>query len=339
MFSRSGLFVAALASTLCLASAAMAQEAPAALVDAARKEGRVVWYTSYVSPQLHDLVKKNFEKKYGIPVDLLNVRASELEERLRTEQAAGRFVADVIQHGQASITRLHRAGQVQEYGDVPNTVNMIEGQPAEKWEIGSLITGYSLMVNANMVSPEEEPKSWRDLLDPKWKGKMLVDDMRAVGGGFAVFSATMGHPEFGEEYHRALAKQDLVFTRDIGQSERRVARGEYPIWVPQVSVNIQGLKGLPVRVITPKEGVAYVRLDNAMLKNAPHPDAARLFMNYYISEENQLMIASMGMLPVIKGVQEKAPPEKRVLDGAKLMGTIHVETQAKWLALASEIYK
>ena len=322
MLSISRLLIAALAATVCLANAARAQEAPTALVEAAKKEGRVVWYTSYVSPQLHDLVKKNFEKKYGIPVDLLNVRASELEERLRTEQSAGRFMADVIQHGQASITRLFRAGQVQEYGDVPNTANMIEGQPAEKWEMGSLITGYAMMVNSNMVSSAEEPKSWRDL-----------------GGGFAGFAATMGHPEFGEEYHRALAKQDLVFTRDVGQSERRVARGEYPIWVPQISVNVQGLKGLPVRVITPKEGVAYVRLDHGMLKNAPHPNAARLFMNYYISEENQLMIASMGMLPVIKGVQEKVPPEKRVLEGAKLMGTIHVETQAKWLALAGEIYK
>ncbi len=339
MLKRSRLFVAALGAMLGLANAAMAQEAPAAMVEAAKKEGRVVWYTSYVSPQLHDQVKKNFERKYGIPVDLLNVRASELEERLRTEQAAGRFVADVIQHGQASITRLYRAGQEQEYGDVPNTANMIEGQPAEKWEMGSLITGYSIMVNSNMVTPEEEPKSWRDLLDPKWKGKMLVDDMRAVGGGFAFFSATMGHPEFGEAYHRALVKQDLVFTRDIGQSERRVARGEYPIWVPQVSVNVQGLKGLPVRVITPKEGVAYVRLDNGMLKNAPHPNAARLFMNYYISEENQLMVASMGLLSVTKGVQEKVPQDKRVMEGAKLMGTIHVETQAQWLNLASEIYK
>ena len=339
MFSKTRLFAAALAFTLSLGAAAHAQEAPAALVEAAKKEGRVVWYTSYVSPQLHDLVKKNFERKYGIPVDLLNVRASELEERLRSEQAAGRFVADVIQHGQASITRLFRAGQVQEYGDVPNTVNMIEGQSAAKWEIGSLITGYSMMVNANMVSPEEEPKSWRDLLDPKWKGKILADDMRAVGGGFALFSATMGHPEFGEAYHRALARQDIVFTRDIGQSERRVARGEYPIWVPQISVNIQGLKGLPVRVITPKEGVAYVRLDNGMLKNAPHPNAARLFMNYYISEENQLMVASMGLLSVTKGVQDKVPAEKRVMEGAKLMGTIHVETQAQWLGLASEIYK
>ena len=58
------------------------------------------------------------------------------------------------------------------------------------------------------------------------------------------------------------------------------------------------------------------------------------------NEQVSLVDAAMpGMLPVIKGVQEKAPPEKRVLEGAKLMGTIHVETQAKWLALASEIYK
>ena len=248
-------------------------------------------------------------------------------------------MADVIQHGQASITRLFRAGQVQEYGDVPNTANMIEGQPAEKWEMGSLITGYAMMVNSNMVTPAEEPKSWRDLLDPKWKGKILADDMRALGGGFAVFAALMDQPEFGEEFHRALAKQEIVFTRDVGQSERRVARGEYPIWVPQISVNVQGLKGLPVRVITPKEGVAYVRLDHGMLKNAPHPNAARLFMNYYISEENQLMVASMGLLSVTKGVQEKVPADKRVMEGAKLMGTIHVETQAKYLALSSEIYK
>ena len=335
--ARSSLY-AAFAAIL-LTGAAHAQESSAALVEAAKKEGRVAWYTSYVSPQLHEAVKKNFERKYGIPVDLLNVRASELEERLRTEQSAGRFIGDVIQHGQASITRLFRAGNVQEYGDVPNAANMIDGQAAEKWEMGSLITAYAMMVNSSLVKPEDEPKSWRDLLDPKWKGKILADDMRALGGGFAVFSATMGHKDFGEAYHRALAKQEPVFTRDVGQSERRVAHGEYPIWVPQISVNVQGLKGLPVRVIVPAEGVAYVRLDHGMLKNAPHPNAARLFMNYYVSEENQLLVGSMGLLSVTKGVQAKIPPEQRVMEGAKLMGTIHVETQVQWLALASEIYK
>ncbi len=334
--ARLAVFAIAAAAPL---AAPRAQEAPAALVEAAKKEGRVAWYTSYVSPELHAAVKKNFEAKYGIAVDLLNVRASELEERLRTEQSAGRFIGDVIQHGQASITRLFRAGNVQEHGDVPNAANMIDGQQAEPWEIGSLITGYAIMVNSNLVKPEDEPKSWRDLLDPKWKGKILADDMRALGGGFAVFSATMMHPDMGEAFHRALAKQDVVFTRDVGQSERRVARGEYPIWMPQVSVNVQGLKGLPVRVIVPREGIAYVRLDNGMLKNAPHPNAARLFMNYYVSEENQTLVGSMGLVPVTKGVAEKIPADRRVMENAKLMGTIRVETQAQWLTLASEIYK
>ena len=335
MFSKAFIFIAALAAS----APALAQEAPAALVEAAKKEGRVAWYTSYVSPQLHEAVKKNFERKYGVTVDLLNVRASELEERLRTEQAAGRFIGDVIQHGQASITRLFRAGNVQEYGDVPNAANMIDGQKAEPHEMGSLITAYAMMVNSSMVKPDEDPKSWRDLLDTRWKGKILADDMRALGGGFAVFSATMMHPDMGEAFHRALAKQEPVFTRDIGQSERRVARGEYPIWVPQISVNVQGLKGLPVRVVVPREGVAYVRLDHGMLKGAPHPNAARLFMNYYVSEENQMLVGSMGLIPVTKGVAEKIPAGQRVMEGAKLMGTIHVETQTRWLGLASEIYK
>ena len=311
----------------------------AALLAEAKKEGKVAFYTSFISPPLHAAVKAGFEKKYGIPVEVLNVRASELEERIRTEQGAGRFLGDVIQHGQASITRLFRGGFVQEHGGVPNQKNMIDGQPAEPHEIGSLITGYGIMVNANLVKPEDEPRSWRDLADPKWKGKILSDDVRALGGGFAFFSAAMGEPSLGEKFHRELARNALTFTRDVGQSERRVARGEYPIWIPQISVNVQGLKGLPVRMIVPREGLAYVRLDVGMLKNTPRPNAARLFMNYYISEEHQLVVGSMGLIPVVKGVAEKIPEGQRVFPGAKLMGTIHIETQVDWLKQANEIYK
>ena len=100
-------------------------------------------------------------------------------------------------------------------------------------------------------------------------------------------------------------------------SERRVARGEYPLWVPQISVNVQGLKGLPIRVIVPKEGVAYVRLDHGMLKNAPHPNAARVWMNYLVSKRGSSEMsksASYGTHPdatppSIPGFKFPAPSE------------------------------
>ncbi len=332
------LAVLALAATL-LTAHPRAQEVPAAVVDAAKKEGRVVWYTAFASPRSHESVIRGFEDKYGIKVELLNVRGSELMERVRTEQTVGRFTGDVVQTSEATASLMLDAGVIQPHGGVPNAARAIEGQQATATSVGSIINAFGITVNANLVLPADEPKSWRDLLSPRWKGKILSDDMRAAGGGFAMFSATMEGPGLGEAFHRAMAQQDIVFTRDVGQGERRVARGEYAVWIPQHSGNVSGLQGLPVRVLAPSEGVAYTRLDLAVLKNAPHPNAARLFMNHYLSDEIQLAVSSFGGIPVTRGVNEKLADGARVLERAKLMGTTRVATQDRDFKLANAIYK
>ena len=145
---------------------------------------------------------------------------------------------------------------------------------------------------------------------------------------------------FGKEFHEKLAAQKPVFSRDLANSERRVARGEFPLYLPFSLQNYNNLKGLPIKPIVPAEGRPYVRFDLAMLKNAPHPNAARLFMNHYLEPDSQLVFANAGYNPVIKGVVEKTLEEIRAAAGDQGDGHHRLpERQDAMLELAKQIYK
>jgi iron(III) transport system substrate-binding protein len=330
--------VAAMAVLWAMSLGAVAQEADdPALVAAAKQEGKLTFYTSFLGAPFHLAAIKSFEKKYGITVELLDVRASELRERLRTEQAAGRFIGDVIQNGAATMIRSQRDGELQPHGGIANTKRLSPLQPATDVLVPSYILAYGILVNTTKVKAEDEPKSWKDLLSPAWKDKILCDDMRAIGGGQVMFSVLQD--TFGRDYHEKLATQQPVFSRDVGNDERRVARGEYPMRIPQLFSNTTVLKGLPVKLVIPQEGVPYIRFDMALLRNAPHPNAARLFINHYLSDEVQLIYANAGLIPVVPTAEGAVKEEMRALTGAKLLGTTNVDTQDAMLALAKEIYK
>jgi iron(III) transport system substrate-binding protein len=323
---RAGLHVIATIVLLgAMSLGAMAQEVDdPELVAAAKKEGKLIFYTSFLGAPFHLAAIKSFEKKYGITVELLDVRASELRERLRTEQAAGRFIGDVIQNGAATMIRSQRDGELEPHGGIANAKRLAAAQPATDVLVPSYILAYGILVNTAKVGGEDEPKSWKDLLDPAWKDKILSDDMRALGGG---------------QVHEKLAAQQPVFSRDVGNDERRVARGEYPLRIPQLFSNATLLKGLPVKLVIPVEGVPYIRFDMALIRNAPHPNAARLFINHYLSDEVQLIYANAGLIPVVGDLNGPVKEEMRALRAAKLLGTTSVDTQDAMLALASEIYK
>jgi iron(III) transport system substrate-binding protein len=307
------------------------------VVDAAKKEGKLVIYTATLGSPYHKTVVKAFEDKYGIRVDMLEARASEVRERVRIEQAAGRFVGDVHHNGSTTTWLMMRDGNLQPHGAIPNARNIVAPFEADEMRIPAEVISYAVMVNRNLVKPADEPKSWKDLLDPRWTGKILSDDYRALGGG-AVFFVVM-HDTFGKEFHEKLAVQKPVFARDIANSERRVARGEFPIYIPFSLQDYNQLKSLPIKPIVPTEGRPYVRFDLATLKNAPHPNAARVFMNFYLEPAQQLIFANAGYNPVVKDVVEKVDPELRPLLATKAMGTTVPERQDAMLELAKQIYK
>lgn len=307
------------------------------VVDAAKKEGKVSIYTASIGSPFHKVVFKAFEAKYGIKVELLEARASEVRERVRVEQSAGRFLGDLHHNGSTTTWLMMQDGNFQPHGAVPNLKNIEPPNQADEIRVPAEVISYCLMINRNMVKPADEPKGWKDILDPKWAGKILSDDYRALGGG-AVFFMVM-YDAFGREFHDKLAAQKPVFSRDLANSERRVARGEFPLYIPFSLQDLNNLKGLPVKPIVPAEGRPYIRFELSMLKNAPRPNAARLFLNHYLEIDSQLVFANAGYNPVVKGVVEKASEDIRPLLATKAMGTTTPQKQDEMLALAKQIYK
>src|SRR3954468_1396170 len=202
------------------------------VIDAAKKEGKVVVYNSASGTAFYSTATKLFEKKYGIVVETLDVRASEMRERIRTEQAAGRFGADVTQPGSATATNQARDNAFQPHGGVPLAKTVRTPFVVTDLQVPIFGQAYGIFINSTLVKPADEPKNWKDLLDPKWKGKILADDPRAIGGGQVMFFAT--YDAIGRDYHEKLAGHGLTFSRDLRNDEMRVARGEFPVYVPEV---------------------------------------------------------------------------------------------------------
>ena len=316
---------------------AQVESAAPGLVAAAKKEGELTVYTAALGQPSHKNVAKAFEKQYGISVRFLEARASEIRERIRTEQAAGRYLADVSHDGSTTSSLQVQEGVFAPYGNLPNVSRLRAPFTATEYRIPVSAIAYSILVNSRLVSPANAPKSWADLTDPKWKGKILSDDMRALGGGGVMFQVL--NDKLGIDFHRKLAQNQPVFTRDVRASEQRVARGEYPIWIPLSSNDLLDLSGLPVSIVLPSEGLPYIAYEVALLKNAPHPNAARLFMNYFLGAQAQALCAEVGLITATNvTLPPTAPAETRVLRDVHLLGTTDAARIDEMLKLAGEIY-
>jgi iron(III) transport system substrate-binding protein len=337
---RSFVRLAALAPLATAARPAAAQAPGEAewkkVVDAARKEGKVVMYSGAVGAPTTPKIAAAFEARYGIRVEVLEARASELRERIRTEQAAGKVLGDVSHNGSTTTALQLAEGTFQPHGALPNGGKPVAPFAVDDVRVPIYVIPYGILVNTEMVKPAEEPKSWKDVLDPRWKGKILADDMRALGGG-AVFFMVM-HQKFGREFHDKLAAQQPHMNRELRGNYRRVARGEYPLYLPFTLPDLLDLKGLPVKAIQPAEGVPYVRFDGAIFKGAPRPSAARLLLDFFMGDEVQAIFANVGYPPVIAGLDAKIGPEARPLAQAKLLGTTDPKLQDEMLKLAKQIY-
>ncbi len=271
-------------------------------------------------------------------MQVYDARASEMTEKIRVEQTSGRYLADVEFHGKTSILQQRETDFIQKHGGMPNIKNLRDEFPADEYSVPAWVQNVCFLYNTNLVKPDEAPKEWRDLTNPKWKGRILTDDMRVLGTGQTLFAVF--HKVYGTQILEKLREQALVIDRDLRMSSRRVARGEYAILLTQQIALASDLKGLPIKVVMPSDGCPYTPIRSAMLRGAPHPNAARLFMNHFIEMESQLAYGNAWVGTVIKGVAERlATPEAQAYAKVGLMGEIDYHDRAEMLEAARKMMK
>ena len=170
--------------------------------------------------------------------------------------------------------------------------------------------------NSRMVKPEEAPKSFADLLDPKWKGKLV----KAHPGysGTIVTSTLALSKALGWEYFEKLGQQEILQVQSAVDPPRKVAQGERPVMVDGAEASALQLicSGAPIVPVYPVEGTPAVTLNGAILKQAPHPNAARLFMNFMFSREGQQIFVDYGFRSVHPGRERTIRTDALVRDQA-----------------------
>ncbi|HEX3401048.1 MAG TPA: extracellular solute-binding protein [Acetobacteraceae bacterium] len=303
-----------LCAALLLARAACAADADPALVAGAQKEGQVVWYSTLIVNQIVRPMTEAFEAKYpGIKVQYSRATSSDVALKIRNEARARRVQADLFD-GSNTVFLLEEANLVAEYQPQSAAAYPAElKDPKGRWTALNLFY-WTSAYNTNVVTAADAPKTYEDLLDPKWKGKIAWTYDLTPGGppGFVHNILTTMGTDRGMDYLRRFAAQEPV---TIPAAQRvvldKVVSGEYPLAVMILNYHatISMNQGAPVQWIRMEPLLQSMSLIS-IVKGSPHPNAARLFVEFMLSDEGQKVMADNDYIPASPAVPAKVPENK-----------------------------
>ena len=309
LIGSSALAAGAAFSTKVLSAAPPASAITPALIEAAKKEGKVVWYTSVDLP-LAEKVAKAFEAKYpGVAVRVERSGAERVFQRIGQEYASNIHAADVANSSDAAHFIVWKKGNLLK-AYVPEDVGKF--YPAEHKDPDGMFASFRVWVciiayNTNLVKKEEAPKSFADLLDPKWKGKIVKAHPGYSG---TIMTATYQmQRDLGWGFFEKLAAQNIMQVQSSADPPKRLALGERAVMADGNEYNIFQIKEKdgPVEPVYATEGSPLIVGPTGMFKAAPNPNAARLFCNYSFTPEcQQLIIDTGGLRSMHPSTKEKA---------------------------------
>ena len=278
-------------------------------VKAAEQEGQVVVYK--ISGDNEWLA---FQQKYPkIKVVLVPGNAAQIQQRLLAERRAGKFLADVIRLGGGTTTVLFKAKALDSIAsvfilpEVKDPSKWLEGRHHYNDAENQYVFAYAawplhlLGYNSKLVDPQTL-RSYADLLEPKWKGKITIKDPREPGGGSPLLFL-YHNPQFGPEFIKKLfTVTGLTFIRDERQQTDWIASGKFPIALTAKATEVEEgkKKGLPIDMLDAhafkNDGVGLESGGTmiALANKAPHPNAAKVLINWFLSREGQMTVQKTG---------------------------------------------
>ncbi len=271
---------------------------------AGKKEGKVA-VIGPVGADRRDILVEPFQKKYGIAVEYFADRGAGIGPRLSTERGAGQYLWDVTVTGTTTGLLVLLPGAMLD--PMEPALVLPDVKDPKHWRGGALefvdagkrflvmtpSQRATLFVNPKVVKPQEI-KSYKELLNPKWRKKIVMDDPTRAGPGQATFTFFYLHPELGPNFIRALAKQEPVVLREYTQEIDGIAREKYSvlIGVSDIVAEERMKDGLPIAILDPrqiKEGsdVSPGSGGLGFFNRAPHPNAAKVYINWLLSRDGQ----------------------------------------------------
>lgn len=328
------------------------------LIERAKKEGELTIIGQAQTNR--EVVVKEFEKKYGIKVKYTGMRPSEATPKVIAEQRQGKYLTDIMMEATQQLALdLYPIGASE---DIRNYIVSSDIKDDNTWYNG-YDTGYQMAENSgqyvfgvmdfprvyvnNDVIPEGSFTSLDDLLDPKWKGKIIIHNFSRHAQGNSAMTAL--HMSEGREYINKLMEQDPMIVDDVRQMVEWFAVGKYPIVVGADTTTLKNFEKqgviTKVGIIRPEIATVLHPLGIGVLKNPPHPNAAKLFVNWFLSKEGQNAFVSITTQYQSrrKDVAESPDPSIRrwaTIDYQKSLQSKEAEETVHWVTeLGKKVYK
>jgi iron(III) transport system substrate-binding protein len=270
------------------------------LLEGAKREGGLSLYTSMIGPDQEALIQ-GFTRKYGIKLQSWRASSEGLLQRVVAESRAGRFEADIVDNNVVQMEALRRENLLQKIESPQQARLIAEAVPAHKEWVGNSIDLIVQAYNTDLVRAADLPKSYRDLLDPKWKGQLGVE--ATDQHWFGTLLEDLGHDEGMNLFKKIVDTNGISVRNGHFLLANMVTSGEVPLALTIYHYLPAGIKknGGPIESFVIPPAIGAFR-SAGLLKSARHPHAALLYYDFLLSREGQQILLDRSRVPTSKDI-------------------------------------